>query len=330
MIPKKESKHDIKQRSLLIGLFIFVLLAMFQRWAADSASYYVGKGDLKLASGDYNGALKDYYYADKLDDRKEASYFAKLKRGKIFFRFGKYDEAEKELADAVEEKRGYEAHELLGDLNVKKRDFDKALSFYNNAIQYSDGSETVVGIGIKRAKIFMYKGETELAGYILKNLYSKMPEDREDKELLFYLGILEFDKNISSNSYLDKLRSYDEYKWKIKEIDDFIERYDGGHGSSFSHVMFASLYNSIQEPYLAIIRAKKAIDADNSYRDAWITLGKSHFIIEDYTSSLDNLAKALELDGHNGETFFWLGSVFSKIGNEKLADKYFSKYETFK
>ena len=331
MISAKESTHKIKKRSLLIGLFVFLLLAMIQRWMTESANDYIDKGNSKLASGDYNGALRDYYYADTLDDSREASYLAKVRRGEIFLEFGKYDEAEKELAEAIkEERRRYEAHELLGDLYGKKRDFDKALNYYNNAIQYNNGSGAALSIGIKRARMFMRKGETDLASYVLKNLYSQAPKGNENKELLFYLGILEFDKNISSNAYLDKLRSDDGYKWKIEKMDSFIGTYDSSHGDVFNNIMVASFYNSIGEPYLAIIRAKKAINADSSYRDAWITLGKSHFITEDYSASLDDLAKALKLDGHNGETFFRIGSVFSKIGNEKLAKEYFSRYEIFR
>lgn len=331
MAMTEELKRSIKKRSLLLGVFIFLFFAMFQRWISESADNYINKGNSKLASKDYNGALRDYYYAEKIDDSRRTSYLAKVRRGEIFLKFGEYDEAEKELTDAVkEEKRRYEAHELLGDLYEKKRDFNKALNFYNNAIQYNDRSETMLEIGIKRAKIFMYKGEIELAGYVLKNLYSEVFESKDNRELLFYIGILEFDKNISSNTYLDELRPYDDYRWKIEKMDNFVEEYYSGHSSSFNNIAVASFYNSIQEPYLAIIRAQKAVNADDTYRDAWIMLGKSHFIIEDYSASLNDLAKALKLDGHNGETFFWLGSVFSKIGNEKLAKEYFSKYEIFK
>lgn len=331
MISANGTKYKINVKLLLPVLFIFLLLAIFQRWETESANNYISSGNSKLASGDYNGALSSYYYADKLDDRKSISYLAKVRRGEVFLKFGKYSEAERELAEAVkEEKRRHKAYELLGDLYYKKREFNRAINYYNDAIQYNDGTDTVLNVGIKRAKSFICKGETELAENILKGLRSQMPEGGSDKELLYYLGLLEFDKSMSFNGYLDGLRSYDAYKWKVEGIEKFIEKYDGKHNSSYNNVLAASLYDFLQEPYLAIDHGKKAIAINDSYRDAWIVLGKSHYIIEDYASSADDFMKALGLDGHNGETYFWLASVSVKMGNKELASEYFEKYEIFK
>ncbi|MFA6096232.1 MAG: tetratricopeptide repeat protein [Candidatus Paceibacterota bacterium] len=331
MISAKELKYKINKRLFLAALLVFLLLAVFQRWTEGFANGYINEGNSKLAGSDYNGALRDYYYADKLDDGREISYLSKIRRGEIFFKFGKLDEAEKEFTQAIiEEKRRYEAYGLLGSLYYKKKDLDRAISFYNNAIQYNDGPKTKLDLGIKRSKVFMAKGEMDIAGNILRSLYSEIPEGKGNEELLYNVGLLEFDRNISPNSYLDEIRSSDEYGWKVREIDNFIGKYNSKYNNGFSDIMAASLYNSLQEPYLAINRAQKAVTSDESYRDAWIMLGKSHFMTEDYASSLDDLARALKLDGHNGETFFWLGSVFRKIGNERMASEYFGKYEAFK
>jgi len=328
MIPIK-NKMRIKLLGIL--LFIFCLSAIFLRWESDYADNYIDKADHKSANGDYNGALRDYYYAENLNKQKDILYHAKIRRGEIFMKFGKYSEADQELMEALKvEKTRYDAYEILGDLYYKKQDFDRAINFYNDAIQYSDGTETLLDVGVKRAKTFISKGEMKLAKHIMEELYSEMHGKNSSKELLFYLGILEFDESLSSNEYLDELGSSDEYKWKVEEIKSFIEKYDDKHSDGYSDIILASLYNSIQEPYLAINKAKEAIGLNSSYRDAWIVLGQAHFIQKDYISSLDDLTNALRLDGHNKETYFWLGSVFRKIGNEKLASEYFKKYEIFK
>lgn len=331
MISGKYRSNKKKTKQLLILLSVFLLMIAFRWWEESSAFRYNEMAGGRLAGGDYNGALRDYYYADKLNDGKDISYLAKVERGKIFFKFGKYDEAEKELLDAADEdKRNYRAYEILGDLSGEKGEFDKAIGFFNNALQYNDGAETHLRIGIKRAKAFLSKGETGLAEKILKDLYDKMPGGKENDGLLFYIGIAGLEKRTLPDGYLKKLEVSREYKSKAEKVASFVEKYNMPDNGIFADAAAASLFNEIGEPYLAINRANKAIKNDENYRDAWITLGKSHFIVGDYSASLADFKKAIGLDPHNEEIHFWLGSIFEKTGNEFLASEHFGIYRDLK
>lgn len=326
-----DEKSKLKIGRLMVLLFILFVLVLAEKWEAGRAQYYIDRGNSNFENGNYNEALRNFYFADKLDGDKSTSYLAKVKRGEIFLKFAKYDEAEKELQSALEKDiNGYEANAALGDLNFEKKEFDSALGFYNDAFQYSKDNKARENLALKRAKVFIAKGDTELAREILLDFSAKNLEGGSGKDMVYYLGLLTFDKENAANDYLESLKLDDSYKSKIDRIFDFVSELDAKAGSEYSSTLKANLYNSINEPYFAIKNGEKALLANGNYRDAWIVMGKSNFLIENYSAALDNFSKALELDGHNPDTFFWLGSVFRKVGNDKLSEQYFQKFEILK
>lgn len=328
MIGEKDYKR--KKTAILLLFIVFLLLAAFHRWQTYSAKEYLSAGDREYVKNNYSGALKNFNYAASLDGERNIVYLARLKKGEIFRKYGQFEKAKEELFGALEEKKDdYRAYDVLGDIYYAENKFSEAIGYYNQAVQFSHEKKAVSGINVKRAKSFMAKGELKLASDILSNLYIEN-DSGENDEQVYYLGLLDFNKNYSLNDYLKKLESRVDFSWKIEQIKNFIKEYDEKKSKDYIDVKAAHLYDLINEPWLAIKRMSEVTDRNNSYRDAWIVLGKSYFIAGEYADSSKSFNRALALDKHSGEIYFWLKSVYEKIGNQKKADEYIRKYENFK
>lgn len=119
--------------------------------AKEKAVEAVGLADLKILQGDTANALKDYEaYAG---DFNRAHYSAAT----ILYTQGKYKEAVAHLEDYKAEGAlvGPAALSLKGDCYVNLKDYDKAVSAYDEAIKQADGNEMY-------APAFMVKKATVL------------------------------------------------------------------------------------------------------------------------------------------------------------------------
>lgn len=328
MIMQKEYKR--KRTAVLLFFFVFLLFAVFHKWQIYAASKYLSAGEKEFAQSNYSSALKNFNYAASLDGERNIIYLAKIKKGEIFYRYGQFDKARGELLGALKEKNDdFRAYDMLGDIFSSENEFNEAIRYYDRAIQFSREKETEAEIRLKRAKSFMFLGELDAASGILSAL-SIENNDTGNGELSYYLGLLDFNVNYSLNDNLNKLESDADFGWKIDRIKNFIKEYDQESNMDYNNVKIADLYNQINEPWLAINRMKKVTKDNDLYRDAWIILGESEFIAGQYADSLSSFHKALALDERDGEIYYWLKNVYERIGNQKKADEYSSKYDKLK
>lgn len=309
----KKNLNKNKERKMMIAVFVlFLLLVLFYKWQVITSNGYLFLGNENYKSKDYDESLKNYKYAAAVGGDRNAAYSARLKRAEIFYLYDKLDEAEKEAKEAMGEiENDFRASEILGDIYYARLDAANAIKYYQKAVELkSDDNEA---IDIKLAKSFMAKGEISLANDIFSKLYSK---NKNDSEILYYLGIIRFYENGLYNDYLaSAIKNKDaDYKKKIDEIKKFLDDYGKIDNEPYFDVLTADLFNKINEPHLAIAKGKKAAEEKINYRDSFLALGKSYFLIEDYKNSYENLVKALEFDSHNSEIHFWLGTVYQKTG----------------
>ncbi len=309
----KEGLNKNKERKTMIAVFVlFLSLVLFYKWQVITSNGYLFLGNESYKSKNYNESLKNYKYAAVVDGDRNAAYSARLKRAEIFYSHDKLDEAEKEAREAMGEiENDFRAFEILGDIYCAKLDATNAIGYYQKAVELKkDDSEA---IEIKLAKSFMANGEIDLADDIFSKLYSK---NKSGGEVLYYLGIIRFYEDGLYNDYLASAAKSGnaDYKEKAGKIKKFLDDCGEINNEPYADVLAADLFNKINEPHLAIAKGKKAAEEKTNYRDSFLTLGKSYFLIEDYKNSYENFAKALELDSHNPEIYFWLGTVYQKIG----------------
>jgi len=310
-----------KRKFILATLIIFLSLFLFYKWQITTSNYYLNKGNNIYDTENFNKALKNYKYAAAINGNRNIIYEAKIKRAEIFYNHWQLDKAEKELLEAITEKRDdYKAYELLGDVYLAKREFNKSSDSYNQAIELNSNNN----LNLKLAKCFIANQESDLAFKVLSDL------ENNDSEILYYLGLLNLDKDVSYNDYFINLKDDENYKERIREIKKVLEIYDDKKNSNYNDAIIADLYNKIGEPYLAINKTSEVTKNNSGYRDAWIISGKSNFIIGDYKKSLSDFNKALNLDNNNSKIYFWIASVYSKIENDLKAEEFFSKYEKLK
>lgn len=295
-----------QQKFILITSTIFLLLFLLYKWQITTSNYYLNKGDNIYDAENFSEALKNYKYAATINGNRAITYEAKIKRAEIFYYHWQLNEAERELLEAINEKRNdYRAYELLGDVYLAKREFDKSIANYNQALKLNNEEK----INIKLAKCFIANQKLNLASDILLNLQ----KENYNEEVLYYLGLINLRENIFYNDYLKSIENSKNYKEKITEIKKVIEIYDDKKNDDYNNLIIADLYNRIGEPYFAISKISSVIKNNPNYRDAWIVSGKSNFIIGDYKRSLNDFNKALDLDGNNSEIHFWITSIHSKI-----------------
>jgi len=316
-----------KRKKFIIGAFAaFLFLILFYRWQLAASSDYLNRGDRNYSGGDYDQALKDYKYAAAIDGDKNTVYLAELKRAEIFYSHGLLDKAEKELKKAFNNRKDdCRAYELGGDIFHSQREFDGAIEYYGGAIKLNDEER----ISVKMAKSFMAKGEMESARGVFLSLNSK---NGKSEEVSYYLGLLDFYNNIFDSGYFKKLEEIgnEKHKDNIKKLEETAEVCDGSGSDIYKEAAAADFFNKINEPYLAANKISPALQNNPNYRDGWIIFGKSNFIIGDYEKSLESFNKALELDSHNPEVCFWLGSVHKKMGDISKAEEFFGRFEALK
>ncbi|MCK5123152.1 MAG: hypothetical protein KAQ87_03320 [Candidatus Pacebacteria bacterium] len=297
-----------KQKLFLLTLIIFLSLFLFYKWQLATSNYYLNKGNNIYDAENFGEALKNYKYAEAINGNRDTIYEAKIKRAEIFYDHWQLDKAEKELLEAINEKQNnYKAYEILGDVYLAKREFAKSKNNYNQALE-SNSNKINNKLNLKLAKCLIANQEIDLAFNMLLDLQKENLKN-DDNEILYYLGLINLDKNVFYNDYFKSIENSENYRNKIIEIKKVLEIYDDQKNSAYNAVLIADLYNKIGEPYFAINRINAVTKNNPGYRDAWIILGKSNFIIGDYEKSLFAFEKALDLDSDNLEIHFWITSV---------------------
>lgn len=316
---------DKRKEKLIIAAFaIFLFLVLQYKWQLAVSKNYLELGNGNYEAKNYIEALKNYKYASIIDGGREVVYLARLRRAEIFYKSGRLDDAEEESREALREKANdYKVYGVLADILYERKDFDNAINYYKKALSLI-GERDDGYLNVRMAKSLMAKGNFSDARAVFTDFYSK---NGENEEVSYYLGLLEFNENISDNIYLEKLTESDNGKYNIpaRKVRNFISHYDKYENGDYNNVLIADLYNKIGEPYLAIGRIGSVLKNNQNYRDAWMVSGKSNFIVEDYKKSLDDFSKALELDGHNYEIYFWLGGIYEKLGDISKSNEFFEK-----
>ena len=97
-----------------------------------------------------------------------------------------------------------------------------------------------------------------------------------------------------------------------EEIDDLLEN-------------LGRLYCNINELEKAVERYDKLIELYPNWAKPHKTRGGIYYILGNHPKAIDDLRFAIEVDGEDYKSLFFLGKSYSKIGNSDRADWYFAK-----
>jgi len=106
------------------------------------------RGDANDEAGDVTAALRDYGSALDLDDENPA---ALLGRGRILLASGQLDAAEPVLRRVIELNDSGQAHELMGQIMVRRGEFSESITFFNAALDHDPRAASALA-GRARAK----------------------------------------------------------------------------------------------------------------------------------------------------------------------------------
>jgi tetratricopeptide (TPR) repeat protein len=116
--------------------------------AEAKASAFANRADVRFEAGDVTPALRDFEAALGLQADNEA---ALLGRARILINSGQLDAAEPLLRRAVEAHNSGEAHEMLGQVDVRRGAFESAIENFNAALA-QDQRSAIALAGRARAK----------------------------------------------------------------------------------------------------------------------------------------------------------------------------------
>ena len=315
----------IKNKKFIAIFIIFILMVIFHKWQVFTSNNYLRSGDCNSLVGNYTDSLNDYKYAAVIDGNRDVIYQARIRRAEIFLRFNQLENAQNEINSALREnKYDHRAYEIMGDIYYKKGDILNAIKYYNKAIDFDDKES----LNIKLAKSLIANNQNSKASELLLNLFS---QNDNNIEITYLLGLLEFYSDNDLNDYFERIETSenDLYKNNISIIEDSLKNKRSIKNKKYNDILIAGLFNKINEPYFAINKTKEVIKLDQSYRDAWIELGKSYFVVKDYNNALDDFNRALELDSNNPEILFWIARVYEQVGNNIKSAEYMERYSKY-
>ena len=111
-----------------VGVLAFMLAAMLALASTDSASKHASKGESLFAAGDFDGAIKEFRLAVRLNPRSSKEHF---ELGLALKAKGDLDGAVSEYREAIRIDPGLaEAHANIGSILQMQGDLDGAISQY--------------------------------------------------------------------------------------------------------------------------------------------------------------------------------------------------------
>jgi len=119
----------------------------------------------------------------------------------------------------------------------------------------------------------------------------------KDPDLSYYLAIslLEEDVNQAATT-LKEVELTGIRQDHAQKIIAAAEVLSESSSTIFRHITLAKMFNRIGEPQLAQNHANLALKEDQNYRDAWVLLAESQFLLKLYPKALDSVTVAIEKD----------------------------------
>lgn len=311
--------NTIRSRYIIAVFVILLVFGLFYVSRNVLSDYYVKRADIFYGQNKTDEALTGYLFADALGERSGSSS-AKIQRAQVFYAGSDLSSAEKEISQVLKaDKNNPQAIEFMGDIKHRQEKFSEAEKYYDRAYGLNHSSDYL----INKIRNLVREGKTFDAQESLGGASKDFPE-----AVSYYLGLVDFNKDGKFPLEFEKMDS-GKYAREISIIHDFCQSSSeiNGSDSDYELVGKADIFNKINEPDFARLDLYSVIRKNDKYCDAYITLGKSFLISDDYDKSADAFEKCLNLDVNNTQSLFWLSEIYGKTGDNRKAQDYKERYE---
>jgi uncharacterized protein HemY len=308
----------IKRNKLFIPLAVLAVFAVGYVLRGQLFSSYIHQAEVRYGRGEQQSALADFLFASALDER-DSSEEMRVRRAEIFLDNYQLDAAEQELAPAAAAgSRNSKVYILLGHVASARGDYEKADQLLAKAATLKPSAENI----ILRAKQLVRAHLGARASAVLNGYQA----NSRSEDISYYVALLRFDQD-GDISGLTALKT-GKYSKEVKLVQAFQSEAtsDVGRSPDYLLVKKAELFNSLREPDFAWADVQQALRNSPDYADAWLTLGKTLLIEDDYAGAASAFEKCVALDSNNRETFLYLQEVYAKLGDANKAAEYGARY----
>ena len=189
---------------------------------------------------------------------------------------------------------------------VRKKNYDKAFECFNRAIELAP--DNAANSYNNRGLIYYLNGKDAEA---IKDFEKSIKINPKDPQTFTNLA----------NVYQNK-----------KEIDKSIQLYSKAIeiNNRFMPAYASRGYNYIikKEFDKAVSDSSKAIELAPNHRLGYINRGLAYIEMKEYNKAENDFNKSIELDPESFEAYYNLGKLYDKMGNKKMAIKYYKIFLT--
>jgi len=272
--------------------------------------------------------LEDYNNAIRLNPNSAETY---SKRGNIYSRLKKYDEAMEDHNKAIElNPKNAGAYNNRGVVYNALKEYEKAMEDYNKAIElYSNSADIYnnrgnIYSGLKKYdeaiedynKAIGLNPKFSMAYSNRGNVYSILKENEK--------AITDYNKAIELNpDYAEAYNNRGNIYSRLKKYDEAMEDYNK---AIELNPVYASAYNNrgiiysrLKKYDEAMEDFNKAIEFDPKHSGAYNARGNIYRISKDYEKAIADFEKSIELDSNNKYPHKNMAIVFSEKAEYKKA-----------
>lgn len=195
---------------------------------------------------------------------------------------------------------------LKADLETKRSQFLKAKKTYEDLILLTKPSEIQLLDYNDYANILYKTGDVESAIY-------------------YFSRILEFDSTLSPANFNMAVIYFEEFD-SLKTALSYIEReLISNKDDVFSLLLKADILLALQEFDQVKDIVHRTLEMNSTIPKAYIILGRTNFILKDYTNALKCFSEAISLSKSNSSYYVRRGATNALLGNYNMALKDYNR-----
>ena len=202
---------------------------------------------------------------------------------------------------------GCKAQEITGgNIHIRNREYDKAIEQFKLAtLKYPNKADPYVSLS---AAYFKKKEYKNAADALDKALHANKKE--AEISIKWYENFLHIEEYAWSVLYNGAVIFRDEDPKRALEIVKISEDVETPRNKSYSYNLHANILTMMDKFDEALVYYKKAIDADETNIDPYITLGRYYVIKMQPENAIPYLEKSLEIDTTVTEVYTVLGQAY--------------------
>lgn len=326
----KSPDHPVKHRAVWRVIWFLVILALigsgvyffyrFSQYGKEKATNLVAEGQTFERDYHLTEALKNYETALALSSvAKPQAAEAAFRAAAIYTTKQQFDLAEQYLERATQLEAGNAQYFLaLGQAELSQRKLEEADS---NLVIAASLDPSDASILAAQARLHIAKEDSKEAARLVGDALKK---DRKNPDALFLDAALNLhDKPATAEKNLETLIPLTQDKELIAKANALASVVDQVLNKianpSYEFALAAGSLLDHDEPDLALLEARQAVEEDDEYRDAWLMQGRAELATDRLEDAQRSLDKAATLDPTAGQVAFAQGVLAVKQNDSQQA-----------